>query len=66
MSAVSYPSVDNPLPMALGLYPFLHILLNGEFGNDREAGFKWVRMDLLWEATEMVKGQYNFHDKNIY
>ena len=24
------------------------------------AGFKWVRMDLFWDATEKVRGQYDF------
>lgn len=32
----------------------------GELEMIREAGFKWIRMDLTWEATEREKGKYDF------
>jgi hypothetical protein len=33
---------------------------NGELEMIRAAGFKWVREDLLWAATEKAKGHYDF------
>jgi hypothetical protein len=32
----------------------------GELEMIRAAGFKWIRMDLTWEATERKKGVYDF------
>ena len=32
----------------------------GEMKMLAEAGFRWVRMDLGWGATERVPGQYDF------
>jgi len=32
----------------------------GELEMIRAAGFKWVRMDFTWAATEKVKGKYDF------
>jgi hypothetical protein len=30
------------------------------------AGFKFVRMDLNWEVTEKIKGQYNFSYYDVF
>jgi len=32
----------------------------GEMAMLRAGGFRWIRMDLTWAATERVKGQYDF------
>lgn len=32
----------------------------GELEMIRAAGFKWVRMDFTWAATEKEKGEYDF------
>lgn len=34
----------------------------GELKLLAEAGFRWVRMDLKWDATEKTPGQYDFTD----
>src|SRR5712692_3711825 len=32
----------------------------GEIKMIADAGFRWVRMDFIWRATEKTRGQYDF------
>jgi hypothetical protein len=37
----------------------------GELKMIRDAGFKWVRMDMLWSQVEKAKGHYDFSNYDV-
>ena len=51
-----------PLRPADGLGVNIHStwIVPGELEMIKAAGFKWIRMDLTWSATEKQKGKYDF------
>jgi hypothetical protein len=63
----AYPLPDAKVPSGLGVN--IHIIEPKDDSIDRiaRAGFKWVRMDLMWEAVEYKKGEYDFsgYDKLV-
>ena len=53
-------SSDPPIPEGFGVNIDFTDPRPGEMKMLAEAGFRWVRMDLKWEATEKEPGQYDF------
>src|SRR6266849_128174 len=53
---------SNPQTLDLGLGVNIHFTdpRPGEIKMIADAGFRWVRMDFVWEATEKARGLYDF------
>ncbi|MGH9435722.1 MAG: beta-galactosidase, partial [Terriglobia bacterium] len=49
-----------PIPRGLGVEIHFTHPAPGEMKEIAEAGFRWVRMDFSWAATEPAKGRYDF------
>jgi len=52
--------LDPPIPDNLGVDIHFTSPQPGEMQELAGAGFHWVRMDLTWQQTERVKGEYDF------
>ncbi len=60
-AAGPHPSLPRPvIPECLGVNLRAGEMKPGELDLLAAAGFRWVRMDLMWAATERSKGQYDF------
>lgn len=60
-AAGPHPSLPPPvIPECLGVNLPAGELKPGELDLLAAAGFRWVRIDLMWAATERSKGQYDF------
>jgi hypothetical protein len=53
---------SNPQPLGNGLGVNIHFTdpQPGEIKMIADAGFRWVRMDFVWEETEKASGRYDF------
>jgi hypothetical protein len=61
LAAETHPSLPPPVvPECFGVNIHFTDPKPGEFEMLAAAGFKWVRMDLAWAATERAKGEYDF------
>ena len=72
LSEAAIISADFPPPLRIpdGIGVNIHFThaQSGEMEMLADAGFRWVRMDLTWSATEKTKGQYDFssYDHLLY
>jgi hypothetical protein len=60
--ALSEFSSTKPITDGLGVNIHFTSPQVGEIEMIAAAGFKWVRMDFFWEATEKKKGEYDFKE----
>src|SRR5229473_3227724 len=58
----AWSSTSNPQTLDRGLGVNIHFTdpRPGEIKMIADAGFRWVRMDFVWEATENTRGRYDF------
>jgi hypothetical protein len=59
-SQVWVPTLNPQVESGLGVNIHFTNPKPGEIKLIAEAGFRWVRMDLNWDATERERGQYDF------
>jgi hypothetical protein len=62
VSTLSPLSLTKPVTDGFGINIHFTHPKAGELEMIAEAGFKWVRMDFLWDSTEKKKGEYDFKD----
>ena len=56
----SYPAIATMVDRGLGVNIHFTDPRPGEIKTIADAGFRWVRMDFVWEATEKTRGRYDF------
>lgn len=56
----SLPSAGDAVPVGLGVNIHFTDAQPGEMEMLTAAGFRWIRMDLMWAATERERGKYDF------
>ncbi len=58
----AWSPTSNPQTLDRGLGVNIHFTdpRPGEIKMIADAGFRWVRMDFVWEATEKTRGRYDF------
>ena len=64
--AAIQPSIPSPsVPDGIGVNTHFTDPLPGEMEMITAAGFRWVRMDLPWQATKHEAGRYDFSAKAL-
>jgi hypothetical protein len=58
------PAKESFIPQGLGVNIHFTDPQPGEVKMIAAAGFRWVRMDFKWDATERERGQYDFSEYN--
>jgi hypothetical protein len=58
--AAHSPSVTSSMPEGMGVNIHFIDPQPGEMKMIADAGFRWVRMDFKWDATERERGSYDF------
>lgn len=55
-----YPLPGPTVPSGLGVNVHIIVPQDDSISKIAEAGFKWIRMDMMWNEIEHHKGQYDF------